>query len=82
MSHGHAERYVVTGWDLWLINQYLPGVGSHIRHRAGRSGHLDRMYKVWPDQDGVFGQCVCHPAPWPATRDYRRRTRRRNRRRR
>jgi hypothetical protein len=69
------------GYELWLINHYNPGTGSRIRHRAGWSGHLDRIYKVWPDDEARYDQCACHPAPNPAAADYRRRTKHRNRRR-
>lgn len=74
--------FAIDGWTLYIVNRYLPGAGAHIRHYAGRTGHLDRIYTDWPDQDGIYSQCACHPAPNPAARDYRRRTKHRNRRRR
>lgn len=44
--------------------------GHAVDVQAGRAGY-------WP-----VAPCACHPAPFPAGRDYRRRTRRRNRRKR
>lgn len=40
-----------------------------------------RAFGIPPCRLG-FGPCFCHPAPFPAARDYRRRTKHRNRRRR
>lgn len=43
---------------------------------------LVSAYRVRPHEIGIGDMgCFCHPAPFPAARDYRRRTRRRNRRR-
>ncbi len=64
------QRY---GWNVETPN--------YVRHRAGYGGHLAEWYAEWPDQDGRYPQCACHPAPNPAARDYRRRTKHRNRRR-
>lgn len=41
-----------------------------------------KAFRVRPYQIGVDMGCACHSAPFPAARDYRRRTRHRNRRRR
>lgn len=46
------------------------------------SGQLSRsLYQRSPAFFGIYGSCACHSAPNPAARDYRRRTRHRNRRR-
>ena len=46
------------------------------------SGLLSRChYERAPNFFGIYGACACHPAPNPAARDYRRRTKHRNRRR-
>lgn len=43
---------------------------------------LLKTYRVRPHEIGIGDMgCACHPAPFPAARDYRRRTRHRNRRR-
>lgn len=39
-----------------------------------------KAFRVRPYQIGVDMGCTCHPAPFPAARDYRRRTKHRNRR--
>lgn len=41
-----------------------------------------KAFRVRPYQIGVDMGCFCHSAPFPAARDYRRRTKHRNRRRR
>jgi len=44
---------------------------------------LMKAYRVRPHHLGIRDMgCFCHPAPFPAARDYRRRTKHRNRRRR
>lgn len=43
---------------------------------------LLRAFRVRPHEIGIGDMgCACHPAPFPAARDYRRRTKHRNRRR-
>lgn len=40
-----------------------------------------KAFRVRPHQIGIYPPCACHPAPNPAARDYRRRTKHRRRRR-
>lgn len=40
-----------------------------------------QVLQTEPQPHGCKDPCFCHPAPWPAARDYRRRTKHRNRRR-
>lgn len=55
--------------DAWLEHQMRVG--------------LLKAYKVRPHEIGIGDMgCFCHSAPFPAARDYRRRTKHRNRRRR
>lgn len=41
-----------------------------------------KAFRLRPHMLGLYPPCACHPAPNPAARDYRRRTKHRNRRRR
>lgn len=78
------EGVVMAPARLWPTMLRLYGwteTLNYVRHRAGVSGHLAKYHAAWPDQDGRWPQCACHPAPNPAARDYRRRTKHRNRRR-
>lgn len=75
-----VPRSVEQSWWNWQVRRqpavpepltrWCPSIFGHAADVVmGRAGY----YSVAP--------CACHPAPFPAARDYRRRTRHRNRRR-
>lgn len=41
---------------------------------------ITKAYRIRPYEVGIDPGCACHSAPFPAARDYRRRTKRRRRR--
>lgn len=85
-------RYQLTlQWMCWVCGTSWFGNAAHDCPAAVKPDrafeHLLmvkvlKVFRVRPHQIGVDVGCACHSAPFPAARDYRRRTKHRNRRRR
>ena len=85
-------REMFRQWTCFVCGTswYGYGAGGHEcnpRPRDAWAEHQMRVqllkaYRVRPHEIGIGDMgCACHPAPFPAARDYRRRTKHRNRRR-
>lgn len=78
-------------WTCWICGSEWLGDIAHDCPAARKPDPVARhwlmvgilkAYRLRPHQLGLgYPPCACHPAPNPAARDYRRRTKHRNRRR-
>jgi len=59
---------------------FVMGAYRHPDHDF--AGQLLQRFRLKPCQIGLDLGCACHPLPFPAAQDYRRRTKHRNRRKR
>jgi len=84
-------REMFQQWTCFVCGTSWYGAGGHEcnpRPHDAWAEHQMRVqllkaYRVRPHEIGIGDMgCACHPAPFPAARDYRRRTKHRNRRRR
>lgn len=84
-------REMFQQWTCFVCGTSWFGAGGHEcrpRPYDAWSEHQMRVqllkaYRVRPEEIGIGDMgCACHSAPFPAARDYRRRTKHRNRRRR
>lgn len=64
------------------LSTYTATFTTVLTNAAETMRQLARAFGLEPWPHGWDGQCFCHSAPFPAARDYRRRTKHRNRRRR
>jgi hypothetical protein len=83
-------REMCQQWTCFVCGTSWYGAGGHEcnpRPYDAWSEHQIRVqllkaYRVRPHEIGIGNMgCACHPPPFPAARDYRRRTKHRNRRR-
>jgi hypothetical protein len=66
---------------LLALSTYSATFTTALADAAGMARQLARAFGLKPCELGLR-PCFCHPAPFPAARDYRRRTKHRNRRKR
>lgn len=68
------------GQGLFVLSNYTATFTTALTDAAETVRQLARAFGLKPCRLGL-DPCFCHPAPFPAARDYRRRTKHRNRRR-
>lgn len=82
LAYAHSVPWPVErSWLDWRIRREPAKLKPFIWDRPSLFGHA---VDVQAGRAGYYpvAPCSCHPAPFPAARDYRRRTKHRNRRRR
>ena len=81
LSAGVFRAVAAFEQQMLMLSSYTATFTTTLANAAGTMRQLVRAFGLQPWPHGWDGQCFCHPAPFPAARDYRRRTRHRNRRR-
>lgn len=77
-------------WSNWVVRRTMETtrvvltarIEPFIRAMTSAAESLSLLLKSFARKPCGARECFCHPAPFPAARDYRRRTKHRNRRRR